>query len=136
MADQNARDCNGSPLYALGRCKDDGAVSVTCIDCVRCADGHIKMLGRQNDREQLVVVNMPPEDLLDFWKMLGTMLGVYPIRQRIICEACGELHVDEGAFEKKIHHTHACQNCGAVFRPAIVDTVGVRFLPGFKNEER
>jgi hypothetical protein len=48
---------------------------------------------------------------------------------------CGERHVDEGEFATKVHHTHACQNCGHVWRPAIVPTVGVRFLPGFKNGE-
>jgi hypothetical protein len=31
------------------------------------------------------------------------------------------------------HHTHACQHCGLVFRPALQATVGVQFLPGFKN---
>lgn len=34
----------------------------------------------------------------------------------------------------KLHHTHACQTCGHVWRPAIVNTVGVQFLPGFKDE--
>jgi hypothetical protein len=52
-----------------------------------------------------------------------------PIRIRLVCPACGELHVDEGEFATKPHHTHACQHCGAVWRPALVPTVGVRFLP-------
>jgi predicted RNA-binding Zn-ribbon protein involved in translation (DUF1610 family) len=59
-----------------------------------------------------------------------------PIAMRLLCPSCGELHVDEGAFATKAHHTHACQACGNVWRPAIVATVGVRFLPGFKNEGR
>ena len=61
-----------------------------------------------------------------------------PVPIRLHCPACGELHVDEGEFAHKPHHTHACQNdeCGMVWRPAIVPTVGVRFLPGFKNEGR
>ncbi len=29
---------------------------------------------------------------------------------------------------------HACQHCGLVWRPAIVATCGVQFLPGFKSE--
>lgn len=33
------------------------------------------------------------------------------------------------------HHTHACQHCGMVWRPAVVPTVGVYFLPGFKNTD-
>jgi len=56
-----------------------------------------------------------------------------PIPIRLECPACGELHIDEGEFATKPHHTHACQSCGAVWRPAVVCTVGVRFLPGFKN---
>jgi hypothetical protein len=58
-----------------------------------------------------------------------------PIRARLVCERCGELHVDEGEFATKVHHTHACQHCGAVWRPMVQNSVGVTFLPGFKNEE-
>lgn len=57
-----------------------------------------------------------------------------PVPMRLQCPACGELHIDEGEFATKRHHTHACQACGMVWRPAIVPTVGVQFLPGFKNE--
>lgn len=57
-----------------------------------------------------------------------------PIPMRLTCPLCGELHVDEGDFAMKPHHTHACQSCGMVWRPAKVDTVGVRFLPGYKDE--
>lgn len=49
------------------------------------------------------------------------------------CPMCGERHIDEGEFATKPHHTHACQSCGMVWRPAIGATCGVRFLPGFKN---
>lgn len=58
-----------------------------------------------------------------------------PVPMRITCERCGELHIDEGEFATRPHHTHACQKCGLVWRPAIVPTVGVRFLPGFLNEK-
>lgn len=57
-----------------------------------------------------------------------------PIPIRLPCPACGKLHIDEGEFATKVHHTHACQFCGMVWRPAVVPTVGVQFLPGFKNE--
>lgn len=50
------------------------------------------------------------------------------------CPECRERHIDEGEFATKAHHTHACQHCGHCWRPAIVPTCGVRFLPGFKNE--
>lgn len=56
-----------------------------------------------------------------------------PIPMRIPCPACGVMHLDVGEFVTKVHHTHACQECGMVWRPAVVATVGVRFLPGFKN---
>lgn len=57
-----------------------------------------------------------------------------PIPMLLTCPCCGERHIDEGEFITKWHHTHACQSCGMVWRPAVVPTVGVRFLPGFKNE--
>ena len=59
----------------------------------------------------------------------GTMLAPW-----LWCPACGGRHIDEGAFAEKPHHTHACQHCGMTWRPSVVATYGVRFLPGFKNE--
>lgn len=56
-----------------------------------------------------------------------------PIPMRLHCPECCALHIDEGEFATKPHHTHACQTCGNVWRPAVVETVGVKFLPGFKN---
>lgn len=57
-----------------------------------------------------------------------------PIPMRIVCPDCKKLHIDEGEFVTKIHHTHSCQYCGLTWRPAVPATVGVRFLPGFKDE--
>lgn len=51
----------------------------------------------------------------------------------LICPKCCARHIDEGEFATKPHHTHSCQQCGLTWRPAVVPTVGVRFLPGFKN---
>lgn len=59
-----------------------------------------------------------------------------PIPMRLPCPACGELHIDEGEFATKPHHTHSCQHCGLTWRPAIVPTIGVRFLPGFKDDNQ
>ncbi len=53
----------------------------------------------------------------------------------LTCPFCGGRHIDEGEFVTKPHHTHACQHCGMVWRPCIEPTVGVQFLPGFKNEQ-
>ncbi len=47
------------------------------------------------------------------------------------CPSCGERHIDEDEFATMPHATHACQFCGLVWRPGVVDTVGVRFLPGY-----
>ena len=58
-----------------------------------------------------------------------------PIPMVLHCPECRARHVDVGEFATKPHHTHACQSCGMVWRPAIGPTVGVQFLPGFKNEE-
>lgn len=62
------------------------------------------------------------------------MTTLPPIPMRLVCEACGKLHIDEGEFATKPHHTHSRQHCGLTWRPAVLCTVGVRFLPGFKNE--
>ncbi len=58
-----------------------------------------------------------------------------PIPMILWCPACAARHIDAGEFATKPHHTHACQVCGMVWRPALVPTCGVRFLPGFKNED-
>lgn len=57
-----------------------------------------------------------------------------PIPMILTCPACGARHIDVGEFATRRHHTHACQDCGMVWRPAIVATCGVQFLPGFKND--
>lgn len=49
-------------------------------------------------------------------------------------KVCGARHLDEGMFASKPHHTHSCQECGNTWRPSVRYTVGVQFLPGFKNE--
>ena len=56
-----------------------------------------------------------------------------PIPMLLWCPECHTRHVDAGTFAFKPHHTHACQQCGMVWRPAIVATVGVWHLPGFKD---
>lgn len=57
-----------------------------------------------------------------------------PVPMRLHCPECHRLHVDEGVWATKVHHTHSCQYCGMTWRPAVVATVGVQFLPGFKND--
>jgi hypothetical protein len=67
------------------------------------------------------IINPPPRD-------------PPPIPMLLSCPACHARHIDEGEFVTKIHHTHACQSCGHCWRPAIVPTIGVQFLPGFRNK--
>lgn len=57
-----------------------------------------------------------------------------PVPMLIWCPMCSARHLDEGEFAEKPHHTHSCQECGLTWRPAIVPTVGVKFLPGLKNK--
>ncbi len=56
-----------------------------------------------------------------------------PVPMILTCPSCCARHIDVGDFATKVHHTHACQSCGMVWRPAVVPTVGVQFLPGYKN---
>lgn len=55
------------------------------------------------------------------------------IEMVLFCPMCQTRHLDEGKFAMKLHHTHACQSCGFVWRPAKQYTIGVQFLKGFKN---
>ena len=71
-------------------------------------------------------LTLPPEEAL-------LVVELPPIPMRLTCPDCGTLHIDVGEFATKPHHTHACQSCGLCWRPAVVCTVGVQFLPGFKN---
>jgi hypothetical protein len=57
-----------------------------------------------------------------------------PVPMVLHCPECSARHIDEGEFATKPHHTHSCQSCGLTWRPAVVHTVGVGFLPGFKND--
>lgn len=60
------------------------------------------------------------------------MMNREPIPMVLHCPECRTRHIDEGDFATKVHHTHSCQGCGLTWRPAVVPTVGVQFLPGFK----
>lgn len=59
-----------------------------------------------------------------------------PIRLLLTCPVCSKRHVDEGEHAERLHHTHACDGCGHVWRPAKEATVGVRFLDPPKPEAR
>lgn len=58
-----------------------------------------------------------------------------PVPLILYCPKCDGRHIDKGEFAKRPHHTHACQHCGFSWRPAINTTVGVEYLPGFKDND-
>jgi rubredoxin len=66
----------------------------------------------------------------------GKLHAFYTIPMILHCPMCSERHIDEAEFAEVAHHTHACQGCGFVWRPAKVNTHGVRFLPGYSNLAR
>ncbi len=100
--------------------------------------GHLKQL---IDRHAAAMACGGTKD--QFGAMIWNLLTEYetlppdkrvPIPMILFCPSCHERHIDVGEFTIKEHHTHACQHCGFVWRPALVATVGVQFLPGFKDK--
>lgn len=79
----------------------------------------------------------PIEDLIESHKrqlqIVKPPVEITPIPMIMYCPECHKRHIDRGEFATKIHHTHSCQKCGLTWRPAVVPTVGVQFLPGFKD---
>lgn len=91
---------------------------------------------RPNRLHSLVTDPSPlPHGALASAEPPGGARDATPVPMLLWCPSCGERHVDQGRFASKPHHTHACQSCGMVWRPALVPTVGVRFLPGFKDTD-
>lgn len=58
-----------------------------------------------------------------------------PIPMILFCPMCGARHVDKGKFATEPHKSHSCQGCGFTWSPSHRHTVGVQFLPGYKDEE-
>ncbi len=54
-----------------------------------------------------------------------------PLPMLLWCPACHARHIDDPA--RGAHKTHACQACGLLWRPALVATAGVEFLPGCRD---
>ena len=80
--------------------------------------------------DQLELVTEAPTNIVD-----PGVPAILPIRMRLVCEQCGTLHIDKGEFSTKPHHTHQCEECGLVWRPAVEATVGVMFLWPQSKEE-
>lgn len=81
-------------------------------------------------------LELPEAVHADFSKLLQARLEELqaPVPMLLHCPMCNERHYDVGEWATKVHHTHACQECGHVWRPAVAATMGVFYLPGFKNE--
>ncbi len=62
------------------------------------------------------------------------MSEISPIPMHLYCPRCHTQHIDEGEFVTRSHKTHTCQVCGEHFQPALVPTVGVKFLPGCESD--
>lgn len=56
-----------------------------------------------------------------------------PLELLIHCPRCKTQHIDEGRFATHPHKDHACQDCGLVFRPCKLPSIGVQFFTGYKN---
>ena len=79
------------------------------------------------------LVAFPYESLLELVAAMVERGAIDPIPMLLWCPFCRLRHIDKGEFATKVHHTHACQGCGHVWRPAVLPTVGVQYLPGFKD---
>ncbi len=55
-----------------------------------------------------------------------------PVHMLLWCPVCFERHIDREDMDP--HKTHACQYCGLLWRPTLIATHGVWFLPGCLDE--
>lgn len=118
---------------------------VTCHDCLgtriksRTPPSHSYVPAFEMTRSPSVAKIAPEVESMIRRDLLRSLVPPEPaagIPMLLTCPSqdCGKRHLDVGVFATKPHHTHACQHCGMVWRPALVPTVGVEFLPGYKNE--
>lgn len=114
--------------FALSAARHNEAVNQEEIDLLLTAAGDVKN-GRT--RSHVGAAALLAEGVE---RLVKERAEPAPIAMWLSCPHCKARHIDEGDFATKPHHTHACQSCGLTWRPSIVPTVGVLFLPGFKNE--
>ena len=95
----------------------------------------VKPCMRCRDRERYI------REHLEAYKHAGAGFAAFaatlteyapPIPMLLWCPACHQRHVDV-ALATKPHRDHACQHCGLTWRPAKIPTVGVQYLPGYKD---
>lgn len=107
------------------------ADEVTCLRCLKLMQNPAFRRGLVEMRHP-PAVQSPPSRPIDFYEP-SRLTHNHSIPMVLFCPL-GHRHIDEKEFADKPHHTHACQECGIVWRPAKVNTHGVRFLPGYKND--
>jgi hypothetical protein len=135
----------GCGYLATASVSRSGDAAALCKQCVK--DGLTVAVQRVSDRatwlDTVKGLERQCEDLRgqlgECWAERAAFQAAYaqlaepkPVPMRIVCPDCGELHIDEGEFATKIHHTHQCSSYGNCWRPAVMPTVGVRFP--FKSE--
>lgn len=105
------------------------------VDEVPLVEGVMRGYEATLDPDSLEASWHKPAERIKFRLEQGKLPSYYSIPMILTCPECGERHIDEKEFEHVPHRVHACQHCGHVWQPAKVNTHGVRFLPGYKNDE-
>lgn len=106
---------------------------ITCLICGQKVKEDPE--ARARHASECTIVSRLCAEVLDLTAKLEQTKVEQSIPMFLTCPRCGARHIDEGQFATKIHATHSCQTCGLTWRPAIQPTVGVKFLPGFRNVE-
>lgn len=131
------------PLYAVGK---DGVAVISRAEHDKrvselLAANNVEVERRREAERELklngsAIPHLQPDEPveLSFTLETGKLHHNYTIPMILYCPNCGERHIDGQAFAEVAHHTHACQGCGNVWRPAKVNTHGVQFLPGYRNQ--
>lgn len=52
-----------------------------------------------------------------------------PVKMILFCPTCGHQHIDKKEWTTRRHRKHLCENCGGIWKPSNVYTVGVEYLP-------
>lgn len=98
--------------------------------CDRCAD---RVMTNLRLSPKIKIEEAQMSEPVSFSSPIPPMIGEKVTSMILFCPMCHSRHIEEGEFVTKKHHTHACQICGFVWRPAVEYTAGVKFLLGFKN---
>jgi transposase-like protein len=78
--------------------------------------------------DEIEILHVRIEEFDDLVKQLQA-----PIPMILFCPMCKERHIDKGKFAVQPHKSHSCQGCGFTWSPCHLPTVGVHFLPGYKD---